>query len=295
MKKPLKAICYGEILWDVFPDGKTLGGAPLNVALRLQSLDAKVKMISKLGSDNLAEETLNSLADFNFDTSLIQTDKELETGAVLVTLDKGGSASYEIKEPVAWDAIVLTPENKKAVSETDMFIFGSLAARSKTSKITLLALLEFAKYAVFDVNFRKPHYDLQEVLELMNKAQFVKMNEEELEEICSFLDYKNSSFEKNLAFLSKQTNTDTLCVTRGDAGAVLYQNSKLFTHPGYPVKVVDTVGAGDSFLAGLLFQLIKQQNPEKALAFACALGSLVASKKGANARISEEEIAQKMA
>ena len=116
-----------------------------------------------------------------------------------------------------------------------------------------------------------------------------------MEEICSYLNHKDSSFEKKLAFLSKQTNTETICVTRGDAGAVLYQNGRLFTHPGYPVKVLDTVGAGDSFLAGLLFQLSKQQNPEKALAFACAMGSLVASKKGANARISTEEITQKMA
>ena len=267
MSKSLDVVCFGEILWDMFPDGKTLGGAPLNVGLRLLSLKAKVNMISRLGTDALAEETLALLDKYGLPQEFIQEDDDLETGQVEVTLDKSGSATYIIKEPVAWDNIALTQANQNRVSEADVFIFGSLAARNASSKNTLKELLDVAKNAVFDVNFRAPHYDLNEVIDLMQLAQFVKMNEEELEELKQFLGITSQLMEDTLKAISARTNTPTICVTCGSAGAVLLQNEHLYTHPGYSTQVVDTVGAGDSFLAGLLYSLSKDNDPPKALAF----------------------------
>ena len=296
MKDTVNAISYGEILWDVFPDGKALGGAPLNLCLRLKSLGLSMKMISRLGSDALAEETRAAIAKFDLDQSLIQEDDSLETGQVMVRLDDSGSASYTIKEPVAWDAITSTLKNKEAVSQTDLFIFGSLAARGKTSRKTLKELLALTTYSIFDVNLRAPHYKMEHLLEFMKQADMIKMNDEELVEIARYLDIKSPSVSEQIEAISEQTNTALICVTCGGDGAILYQNGQIYKHPGYTIEVVDTVGAGDSFLAGLIYQLFKVENtPENALAFASALGALVAGTKGANAPVSIEKIRAKMA
>ncbi len=295
MKKTLKAVSYGEILWDVFPDGKKLGGAPLNLCLRLKSLGVSVQMISRLGTDALAEETRAQLDLLNLPQNLIQEDDSLETGQVLVTLDDSGSATYEIKEPVAWDAIAISNENQKAVAHADLFIFGSLAARCETSHATLKELLPQSKYAVFDVNLRAPHYKMEYLVQFMKQAQMVKMNDEELEILVSHFGITSTTMEDQLARLSKETDTPLICVTLGKAGAVLYKDGNLHSHPGYPTNVVDTVGAGDSFLGGLLYQLFKEESePEYALGFACALGAMVAGKKGANPKITKDEILDKM-
>jgi len=290
VQKPLKTICFGEILWDKFPDGKALGGAPLNVALRLLSLGADSSIISRLGNDALAEETKKELDSYGINQSLIQTDNTLKTGIVDVKLDDSGSASYIIKKPVAWDEIALTEENKQQVATCDLFIFGSLACRSETSCNTLHELIDHAGTTVFDVNLRAPHYELDQVIELLTMAEVIKMNDDELKEICSYLKYDMNNLKDGLIFLSDFAGANTLCVTRGSEGAILLHNDNIYSCDGYPAKVIDTVGAGDSFLAGLLFQLFVNNNPQQALHFGCALGALVTGKKGANAIIPQEAI-----
>lgn len=294
MHKPIKTICFGEILWDKFPDGKALGGAPLNVALRLLSLGAESSIISRLGNDTLAEETRKELDSYGMTQSLIQTDESLKTGIVDVKLDDSGSASYTIKKPVAWDEIALTENNKQQVAASDLFIFGSLACRSATSKETLYELINHAKTTVFDVNLRAPHYDLDQVVELLKMAKVIKMNDDELEEIRTYLEFEMDSLKDGLTFLSQYTNAKTLCVTRGNKGAILLHNDDFYSCDGYSAKVVDTVGAGDSFLAGFLYKLFTENDPQQALQFGCALGALVAGKKGANARISQEAVLHKI-
>ncbi|MEC8883292.1 MAG: PfkB family carbohydrate kinase, partial [Bacteroidota bacterium] len=233
MKESLNAICFGEILWDVFPDGKALGGAPLNLCLRMKSLGVTMQMISRLGQDALAEETREAIQKFGLDQSLIQADPSLETGKVEVTLDASGSASYNIKKPVAWDAIALTDKNKNAVQQTDLFIFGSLAARSNESSKTLNSLLQLADYAIFDVNLRAPHYEMEMLIEFMKQAQMIKMNDEELEEVVAHLNITGKTINEQLAEISKHTATEIICVTLGAKGAVLYQNDTLVSNSGY--------------------------------------------------------------
>ena len=290
MRKTLKIVSYGEILWDLFPEGKQQGGAPLNVALRLLSLGNEVKMISRLGEDKLAEETCELLKKQGLDQSLIQHDLNLKTGAVDVKLDSTGSASYTIKKPVAWDNIQLTDEAEKAVENADLFIYGSLAARSESSKNTLNRLVQKAKMPVFDVNLRAPHYELQEVVELMEQAFLIKMNDEEIDEICGFMGLNHKNLKHRVNALYKTMNAQYICVTRGANGALLSDGNKVYSHSGFPTKVADTVGAGDSFLAGLLHILFGEDDPEKALDYGCALGSIVASQNGANAKVSQAQI-----
>ena len=285
--------CYGEILWDVFPTHKVIGGAPLNVTLRLKSLGIDVVMISSIGNDENGKKALDYIKENGLNSQFIQQDNLLETGHVIVSLDEKGSASYKIFKPVAWDNIQVNKENLELVSNSNIFVFGSLACRENNSKESLFKLIEKANYTVFDVNLRPPDYTIDLIVELMNKADFIKMNDEELDEICINLNSYVSTMEEKIQFISKATNTKTICVTKGGDGAVLFQNEKFYYNKGYKVIVEDTVGAGDSFLASLITKLLlEKKEPQDAIDFASVVGSLVASKKGGNSKISSKEIQQ---
>lgn len=285
-----RAICFGEVLWDIFPKYKNIGGAPLNVAIRLQSFGVNTRMISRIGNDKNGKELLQYINDNSVNTSNIQIDEIHKTGCVNVALDKSGSAFYEIEYPVAWDKIEITEKVVETVKSSDVFIFGSLACRDKITKSTLLNLLQYSKYKVFDVNLRAPFYSIDLILDLMNKSNFIKCNDDELNEICTALNFKSSSIIEQIKFLSQHTHTRQICVTKGEHGADLFFNDQFYSNTGYPVKVADTVGAGDSFLAALLNNLLNKIAPDEALNYACAVGSLVASKEGANPEIINSEI-----
>lgn len=285
-----KITCFGEVLWDVFPTHKKIGGAPLNVASRLKSFNHNVSMISAIGKDQLGDKILSYLKDNTINTDCIQTLADYKTGEVTVTLNKKGSASYVIEHPSAWDKIQLTEFSKKTVEESDVFVFGSLAARNEVSRETLYNLVNIAKYNVFDVNLRPPHYTKEILFHLMQKAHFIKFNDEELYEISAYLGSKYNSLEQNLWFISKKTNTKHICVTKGQHGAVLLYGDSLFYNSGYQINVADTVGAGDSFLASLISQLQNDEPPQKAIDFACAVGALVAQSEGANPKLLNSEI-----
>lgn len=292
MQKSLqtKVVCFGEVLWDVFPNHKKVGGAPLNVALRLQSFGISTHMISKIGNDENGNQLLQFINDHNLNTDEIQIDDNFKTGVVNISLNQNGSATYEIDYPVAWDKIHLTNSNIEIVKSSDALIFGSLACRDSITKNTLNSLLPYAKYKVFDVNLRPPYYKMDLIMSLMKEADFIKCNDDELDELCIFLKFKSTSLENQILFLSKETNTNHICVTKGENGATLYFNNQFYKNKGYPVKVVDTVGAGDSFLATLIANLLSKKDPNNALKNACAVGALVASKEGANPKLLQSEI-----
>jgi fructokinase len=184
----------------------------------------------------------------------------------------------------------LTEVNKKAVKNSDAFVFGSLAARDDSSRNTLYKLIELAKYKIFDLNLRPPYYTKAVLVHLMEKADFIKFNDDELYEVSKMLGSKYMSLEQNIRFIASKTNTKHICVTKGHHGAVLLYDDKLYYNSGYLIKVVDTVGAGDSFLASLISQLLNRVNPQEAIDFACAVGALVAQSEGANPTISRKEI-----
>ena len=285
-------VCYGEVLWDVFPTHKKIGGAPLNVALRLNSFGVNANIISSVGNDQNGRELLEYVTENNLDASTIQINDQYQTGCVNVKLDEKGSASYEIAYPVAWDKIQLTNNSLESVKASDTFIFGSLACRDEISKNTLLKLLTHAKFKVFDVNLRPPYFSMDLILDLMKKADFIKCNDDELKEICTELRCSEHKMKDQIKFLSKETNTGKVCVTKGKDGAILLYDNNLYYNKSYPIKVVDTVGAGDSFLASLISKLLVGENPNEALDYACAVGALVASKKGANSKLTDAEISE---
>ena len=289
-----KIVCFGEVLWDVFPTHKKIGGAPLNVALRLQSFGNEVFMISQVGNDKNGEELVAYVKENGVSTDFIAKDTVYKTGEVNVTLDFSGSATYEISHPRAWDKIGINPAMKNVVKSSNAFIFGSLVARDEVSKNTLLDLLEVAKYKIFDLNLRPPHYTKELLIDLMQNADFIKFNDEELFIVSAFLDSKYHNLEQNIRYIAKKTNTKYICVTKGKFGAVLLFNDTFYYNSGYQVLVKDTVGAGDSFLATLTDQLLRKIDPQTSIDFACAVGALVAQSEGANPKIPQKLIEEFM-
>ena len=285
-----QVVCYGEVLWDMLPTGKKLGGAPLNVALRMQTFGCSTKVISSIGKDAAGDGIVTQMKMYKATTDHLQVSQNYATSEVLVTLNDAGSASYEIKMPCAWDDIQLLEKDIAVVKSADAFIYGSLVARQLISRETLFALLNFSQFKVFDVNLRAPHYELKTLIALMKQADFIKFNDDEIFELAAAMSGKNLELEESIRFFAQETQTPSICVTMGAHGAVLFQHNEFVYNKGYNVQVTDTVGAGDSFLATLIHQLLTGAIAVTAIDYACAIGAIVASKEGANPIINDKEI-----
>jgi fructokinase len=290
-----KLISFGEILWDILPSGQQPGGAPMNVALRAQSLGMASKIISRVGNDKFGKDIVQFISERGAGISLIGESNHLPTGLVKVSLDSNGVASYDIVYPSAWDRIDLKEEALAEIKASDVFVFGTLAVRDEYSRKTLFKLIDHAPYSVFDINLRPPHYDLSIIIELGKKADLIKLNDEELLILVQELGSKSESIDENILFLSKEIECESICITKGADGAILYTGDQFYSHPGFKIEVVDTVGSGDSFLATLIYHILYHFDYSKALEIACAMGSLVATKQGANALITNDEIAKLIA
>ncbi|WP_320113204.1 carbohydrate kinase [Draconibacterium orientale] len=283
-------LCIGEVLWDRLPSGAKPGGAPMNVALHLNAIGLDVAIASRIGEDDPGNKLKDFLKSSGVTTKYIQTDEFLPTSEVLVHLDDNNNATYEICEPVAWDSILLTEELINKAKNSGLVIYGTLASRNPLTRKTLLKLLDNDGIKLIDVNFRKP-YDSKEVVEkLLEKTDIVKLNDDELVVFAQWYD-KHKYDEKSLIkWFVSHYNIKMVCVTKGENGALLYCDGKFYEHSGFKVNAVDTVGAGDAFLAGLIASLLNKKEPADALAFACATGAFVASKAGATPRYDMAEI-----
>ncbi|MGI8951914.1 MAG: carbohydrate kinase family protein [Chitinophagaceae bacterium] len=278
-KTSFQFVCYGEILWDVLPDKKLPGGAPMNVAYHLQKMQKKTALISKMGNDDLGRELISVLKQKNIDTSFCVIDNKYITGVVNAIAKEDNEMTYEILHPVAWDFNEWSEAIEELTTHAEYFVFGSLITRNEQSRNTLFKLLEKAKTKVLDINLRPPHFNREIIEQLLLKTDILKLNFSELKLVTDwFHKYDN---EKNaIKFLKQRFNISTVIVTKGEEGAVLDTNDKFYSHSGYNVNVADTIGSGDSFLAGFLSKIADNSSPEKALEFACALGALVASRTG---------------
>lgn len=277
-----KVITIGEILWDVFPEGKKAGGSSMNVALNLHKQGIESRFISAVGNDENGKELLNFLAGNHFDTDLIQRNDELPTSTVVVRLDENHQATYTIKQPVAWDDIKINEENTTAVKQADALVYCSLTCREEKSKATILSLLENAKTKIFDINLRAPFYSKELTGELLTKADILKINEDELVWVKESFGLTGNTDEQLLKQLSGQFDIEMICLTLGDKGACVLKDGKLFKHTGYQVQVADTVGAGDAFLATFIACYLQGYPMETTLDNACKVGAFVASQPGAN-------------
>lgn len=275
----IDVVCFGELLFDIVQGKEILGGAPMNVAYHLSKLGKTATLISKVGNDKRGRRLRDILTTKGLDTSYLQTDISHQTSIVPATPDQKGNMQYEIVENVAWDYIDLLSEYESLISKAEYFVYGSLAARSQITRRTLFQFLELPVTKVFDINLRKPFYD-KEILEyLLNKSDIVKMNEDELNLVTTR--YGNElNMEDKIKLLKEKFGVPTIIVTRGEAGAIACHNNTIYHQDSFPVKVVDTIGSGDSFLAAFISKLMDNGNVENALSYGCKMGAFVASREG---------------
>ncbi|WP_273213736.1 carbohydrate kinase family protein [Runella zeae] len=282
-------VCFGEMLWDVLPTGKQPGGAPMNVAVHLKNLGHNPTMVSRIGRDDLGEELLDFVTQKGLSTHLIQQGETHLTGVVKANVSDKNEVTYKIVHPVAWDYIQSNEALEAAVAHSDVLVYGSLAARSATSAETLFRLLKKASFKVFDVNLRAPYYDSELIKALLIEANMVKMNLQELDVIASWYGLGGDE-ELAVVRLAELFDIQTICITKGENGAMLWTKGQFYQSAGFQVDVKDTIGSGDSFLAALLTCLLQGKNPTESLQFACAMGSLVATYRGATPFVTVSEI-----
>ncbi len=274
-------VCFGEVLWDIFPEGSRAGGAPFNVAYHVHKMGIDVKMLSRVGNDALGKQLTDQISNWGITTEYIQVDHEHPTSTVIAKIDEHNEASYEIINHVAWDYIECRPEHKELVAGAAAFVFGSLSARNETTRNTLLQLLEEAKLTIFDVNFRPPFIDAELIETLLHKSDIVKMNKAELRQILELTGREYTSEEEGVAFLRKHFSIREVVLTKGSKGAGYFTEQQNYSCPAVPITIADTVGSGDSFLSGFISKRIQHENPEEIIKQATALGAWVTSKPGA--------------
>lgn len=275
-----QVLCFGEILWDTFDDGKKPGGAPMNVAMHLAQQGVDVAFSSRVGEDDAGDELVDFLKLSDLYSDLIQRDPQLPTCEVTVELDEQQHATYIIPQPVSWDNIQTDNTLDQSAKEASAIVFGSLACREEATRNTLLNLLnETNALKIFDVNLRAPHYMMSTIETLAARADVVKMNEDEAKLLIG--GSKNDLKEQITEFRSKY-HSKTICVTRGENGAIVWHDHNFYESPGCQVELGDTVGAGDSFLATFISGLLRNEPMQAVVEKACQVGSFVASKRGAN-------------
>lgn len=280
MKESFDAVCFGEILWDVLPTGSQPGGAPMNVAYHLQKLGMHTALVSRVGKDKQGEALKELLDKNNLTTSFVQIDADHPTGLVNAVVQANNEVSYDIVYPVAWDFISWEEVLTILVKQAPFFVYGTLAARSEAARQTLWRLRERAQIKVMDVNLRTPYFSQELVEDLVNGADIVKLNEHELVLMTSW--YSNLKKEEDqVRALQDHFLIPTVIVTKGGHGAMVCREGQVLSHPGYTVKVADTIGSGDAFLAAFLYKVWKGVDTEETLQFANGLGALIASKQGA--------------
>jgi fructokinase len=276
----------GEMLWDVFPEGKKLGGAPLNFSHHCGQLGASAHPVSAVGADADGAEIRQILASKNLPDAQVQTDTAHPTGRVNVTL-QNGKPTYEILAEVAWDYIRFDQNLRDLASRADAVCFGSLAQRSPVSCATIQAFLGAMRteaLRIFDVNLRQNFYS-KEILETsLRHANIFKLSDEELPTLARFFDLTGQVLNQ-LQALRGMFDLRLVAYTRGGEGSLLVTANETSDHPGIPTEVVDTVGAGDSFTATLCMGLLQNLPLAEINRRACQVASFVCSQSGATPQL----------
>ena len=290
----MRILSTGEVLWDIVEGKEFLGGAPLNFSVTSQRLGNFVSILTGVGDDELGRKALRQMNSLGLKTDFVQIVREAPTGTAQVTLDKSGSATFQIGRPAAFDVLNVNSGLIQRCQTVlpDWIYFGTLANAHAPNEETLHSLVEQLQpvKCFYDMNLRDGHWNLPLLERLSSMATVIKLNHEEAKRIFDMkfvsLPYTLQSFCEHW---SEAFRVQMICVTMGSAGCALYSNNSLLTFGGYSVEVVDTVGAGDAFAAGLLYGLDLGWSPQRIASFANALGAMIASRRGATPAWTVEE------
>lgn len=282
MKK--KVVGLGEVLWDLFPGRACLGGAPANFAYITTLMGDQGIVASGVGEDTRGIEALRHLEELGLDIDHVQTDREHPTGTVNVEVDSNGQPRFEIAQPVAWDFLQWTLDWQYLAETADAVCFGSLAQRSKSSRETIRRFVRHGTsktLKIFDVNLRQSFYSQDTLAESMTLADIVKLNNDELPKIMSLGRLPHKDELSSARRLIDEYDLKLVSVTRGGRGSLLVSPQDSSEHPGFKVRVADTVGSGDAFTAGLVHEYLHGASLNLMNEVANLVGAWVASEPGA--------------
>jgi len=292
MNNRLNIIGIGEVLWDVFPEGKQLGGAPCNFVYHANKLGANALVVSAVGNDKNGQEIVELLNKKNLPVELIQVN-EKPTGTVEVNLSDAGVPEYIIHENVAWDYIRFNSAFEQGLLETDIICFGSLAQRNKISRESIVRILKSAgpeTLIVFDINLRQHYYNKEIIENSLQSCHVLKLNGEELQIISEMLGLTGDCEESRVIELIERYNLQLLALTHGSEGSLLMTTSEKSYLPTPKVQVKDTVGAGDSFTAAMVAGFAKGEPLNKLHQKAVEISAFVCTQDGAMPEYNEIQI-----
>ncbi len=274
----------GEVLWDVLPEGKKLGGAPSNFAYHTRQFGYNSVAVSAVGKDKLGDETLAALDEKGLRYVMPRTP--YPTGTVQVTLDDNGIPTYDIKENVAWDNIPFTPEIEELARNCRAVCFGSLAQRNIVSRTTICKFLDTmpdggGRLKIFDINLRQNFYTKEVLREALLRCNVLKINDEELVLIGRMFDYPGLDMSNKCWLILGKYNLDMLVLTCGVNGSYVFTPGKVSFQETPRVDVADTVGAGDSFTAAFCSGVLAGMDVADAHRLAVETSAYVCTQSGA--------------
>ena len=280
----LLVVGIGEALWDVFPDGKRIGGAPANFAYHVSQFGLNGVAISAIGNDKLGFEIIEEFNKNNFNYCLEQV--QYPTGRVNVEIDDNGHPFYEIMNDVAWDYIPLTSEIKSIAKQTSAVCFGSLAQRSEITRSTINTFLdemdlEVGLYKIFDINLRLHFYNKDIIDNSLNKCNVLKINDDELNSVCKMFNYGGVDLKEKATIILNKYDLEIVILTCGANGSYIFTKDITSFVDTPRVDVKNTVGAGDSFTAAFISALLYNKDIIFAHNFAVEVSAYVSTKSGA--------------
>ncbi len=282
----------GELLWDMLPQGKQLGGAPCNFSYHASQAGCESLMISAIGTDASGDEILAKIHTLGLEIRYIQRNASFPTGTVTVTVDAHGIPEYIIHENVAWDNIGWNPSLEALAKSIDAVCFGSLAQRNTISKQTILRFLEATDkdcLRVFDINLRQHFFDTVTIFQSLSIANILKLNEDELPVVADLLGLHGNE-DSLLTQLMDKFNLKLIALTKGGSGSILLTKEERSFMEVPHVKIADTVGAGDSFTAILVSGLLMKSELKKIHETATRVAAFVCTQQGATPQLPQSEL-----
>ncbi len=292
--KPKNILAFGEILWDLLPDGPVLGGAPFNLAYRAGTFGHRSLIASRLGRDELGESAFEQAGQLGLDRALIQWHGDKPTGTVPIKLDDKGVPDFTILPDVAYDYIEISESLLREAARADCICFGTLVQRTPVSRETLYRTLEAAPNSLklADINLRRDCYSPETVRESLNRTDIVKLNDDEVRYVAELLDLQAEPFPEFALRLMERCRLSHCIITLGPRGVFATNAAgEQVYEPGRDVVVKDTTGSGDGLTAAFISSLLEGESLRDSCLKGNAMGSLVAARAGATATVTQEELA----
>ncbi len=291
-------VAFGELVWDIFPDGNVLGGAPANLVFRLNSFGDHGHLLSRVGNDSLGELALKRIAELGMSSENVQIDNVFPTGTVNIKIDHDGRPDFIIQKDVAFDHIEISAEALKLIKKSDALCFGTLVQRYGISKNTLRELANHAHGLVkfLDIKLRKDCYNKSIIENSLGFANILRVKENELYILKDELPLSGFESKALATELLNEYRLDIVLVTKGKDGAfAIDKDNNYYEDPGYLIRLVDTVGSGVAFSAGFLHCFLAGEGIGEALRFSNAAGALTSTTHGATTFISKNQVLELMA